>query len=266
MATTVAAESIFIGSKLRGGPSYWLVSYWSMLRWQLASFRLLLPVMAAVQLLAGVGLVLGFGLFFPAQVPPRSGLYVSTGVPVINLYLVGLVLLPQIVSQQKLAKTYDFIQSMPVPRTVAFLAWYTLTLMIGVPAMIASLVAAGIRYHQVFAVSVWAVPAILLVCLCSISVGYALGNAINQPMVTQVATQLLNFTALGFAPVCFPPEQLPGWLQAINHGLPFESMAVVVRSALTAGSADNVPAAYGVLAVWSVVCLCIAGWSVVRRT
>ena len=266
MATTLAAEPIFIGSKLRRGPSYWLASYWAMVRWQLASFRLLLPVMAAVQLLAGVGLVLGFGLFFPAHVPPRSALYVSTGVPVINLYLVGLVLLPQIVSQQKLAKTYDFIQSMPVPRTIAFLAWYTLTVLIGVPAMIATLVAAGIRYHQNFAVSLWIIPATLLVCLCSIAVGYALGNAVNQPMVTQVATQVLNFMALGFAPVCFPPEQLPGWLQAINHALPFESMAVVMRSALTAGGADNVPAAYAVLAAWSVVCLSIAGWSVGRRT
>jgi ABC-2 type transport system permease protein len=265
MATAVAAEPIFTGARLRRGPGYWLASYLSMVRWQLASFRLFLPVMAAVQLLAGVGLVLGFGLFFPAHVPPRSALYVSTGVPVINLYLVGLVLLPQIVSQQKLAKTYDFIQSMPVPRTIAFLAWYTLTLMVGVPAMIASLVTAGIRYHQVFAVSWWSIPATLLVSLCSIAVGYALGNAVNQPMVTQVATQVLNFMALGFAPVCFPPEQLPGWLQALNHGLPFESMAVVMRSALTTGSADNVPAAYAVLAAWSVVCLGIAGWSVMRR-
>lgn len=265
MAITFAAAPLFVGSQLRSGPGYWLTSYWLMLRWQLASFRLFLPLMAAVQLLAGVGLVLGFGLFFPAQMPPRSALYVSTGVTVINLYIVGLVLLPQIVGQQKMAKTYEFIQSMPVPRAVAFLAWYSLTLIVGVPAMVASLVAAGIRYHQVFTVSLWIIPATLLVCLCSIAVGYALGNAVNQPMVTQVTTQFLNFMALGFAPVCFPPEQLPGWLQAINHGFPFESMAVVMRSALTTSGTDNLPGAYAVLAIWTAICLSIAGWSVVKR-
>jgi len=236
-----------------------------MLRWQLASFRLLLPVTAVVQILAGVGFVLGCGLFFPGSVPQRSVLYLSTGVTVINLYILGLVMCPQIVGQQKMAKTYEYIQSIPVPRSVAFLAWYTLTVMVGTPAMVISLTAASIRYHESFAVSPLVVFAVLLVSLCSLAVGYALGNAISQPMVTQVLTQVLNFFVIGFAPVCIPPEQLPGWLQTLNQFLPFESMAIVMRSALTTGGGENVPGAYAVLAVWTLACLSIAGWSVVKR-
>lgn len=227
--------------------------------------RLYVPLMAAVQVLAGLGLVLGFGLFFAGPVPPRSALFVSTGVTVINLYLIGLVMVPQLVGEQKLAKTYDFLQSIPVPRAVAFLAWWSVTLMVGAPAMVASLVTAAIRYHQSFNVSLAIVPAIVLVSLTAIAIGYALGNAVNQPMVVNVMTQVLNMFAIGFAPVCFPPEQLPGWLQTLNQFLPFESMAIVMRTALTSGGSENVLAAYAVLGIWTVGCLSIAGWSVVRR-
>lgn len=240
-------------------------SYQAMIRWQLASMRLYVPLMAAVQALAGIGLVLGFGLFFPGPVPARSALFVSTGVTVINLYLIGLVLVPQLVGQQKLAKTYDFIQSIPVPRAVAFLAWWSVTLLVGAPAMIASLVTAALRYHQAFVVSPAIVPATVLVSLTALAIGYAVGNAVSQPMVTNVMTQVLNLFAIGFAPVCFPPEQLPGWLQALNQALPFESMAIVMRRALTAGGTEDVLRAYAVLGVWTLACLGIAGWSVVRR-
>jgi ABC-2 type transport system permease protein len=236
-----------------------------MLRWQLASMRLYVPLMAAVQMLAGLGLVLGFGLFFAGPVPPRSALFVSTGVTVINLYLIGLVMVPQLVGEQKLAKTYDFLQSIPVPRAVAFLAWWSVTLMVGAPAMVASLVTAAIRYHQSFSVSLAIVPAVVLVSLTAIAIGYALGNSVNQPMVVNVMTQVLNMFAIGFAPVCFPPEQLPGWLQTLNQFLPFESMAIVMRTALTSGGTENVLAAYAVLGIWTLACLSIAGWSVVRR-
>ena len=154
--------------------------------------RLYVPLMAAVQVLAGLGLVLGFGLFFAGPVPPRSALFVSTGVTVINLYLIGLVMVPQLVGEQKLAKTYDFLQSMPVPRAVAFLAWWSVTLMVGAPAMVASLVTAAIRYHQSFSVSLAIVPAVVLVSLTAIAIGYALGNAVSQPMVVDRKSTRLN--------------------------------------------------------------------------
>ena len=250
---------------LRAGPGFWVDSYVSMFRWQLAMQRMSLPAVAVVQVLAGVGFVLGFGLFFGGSMPARSALYISTGVTVINLYLVGLVLVPQVVGQQKTAKTYDYIQSMAAPRAVAFLAWWTLTLLIGVPAVIVSVTAAALRYHQAFAFSLEIVPAIALVSLCALAIGYAVGNAIGQPMVTNVVTQVLNFGAIGFAPIVIPPEQLPAWLESVNHWLPFEAMGTVMRSALTGAGDANLGAAYLSLGLWTSAFLAVAGWSVWRR-
>lgn len=251
-------------SHLRSGPAYWLDSYIAILRWQWASMRASLPTILIVQVLAGVGFVYGFGLFFGTGMPPRSALYIATGVTVINLYLVGLILLPQFVGQQKTAKTYDYILSMAAPRAVSFVAWWSITLAIGIPAVAVSVTAAAIRYHQAFILSPYIVPAVLLVSLCSLAIGYALGHAVAQPMVTNVMTQVLNFGAIGFAPVAIPPEQLPAWLQSVNQFLPFESMATIMRVALTAGS-ESVLRAYIVLGLWTCACLAIAGWSVSRR-
>jgi ABC-2 type transport system permease protein len=62
-----------------------------MVRWHLASLRMWLVTLTVVQLLAGVGFVLGISLFF-AHIPTTAALFVSTGVPVINLLTVGLIL------------------------------------------------------------------------------------------------------------------------------------------------------------------------------
>lgn len=264
MAVPAAAQSARPAS-VRSGPTYWLGSYLTMVRWQVASLRLFLPVLAAIQILAGVGFVLGFGLFFPGPVPARSALYLSTGVTVVNLYLLGLVVFPQVVVQQKLAQTYDFVQSLPVPRAVAFAAVYTVTLGAGVPAMVVSLFVAVHRYDIGLAVSPSVIPATLLVSVTSTAVGYALGHAIAMPMITQMATQVLNLFAIGFSPVLVPSDQLPHWLATLNRGLPFESMATVMRSALSTDQSGGVLGAYALLGAWSCACLLVAAGAVGRR-
>jgi ABC-2 type transport system permease protein len=236
-----------------------------MARWELAGLRMFLPLVAVVQVLLGVGLVLGFGLFMPEAVPARTVLYVSTGTPVFNLYLLGLVVMPQTTSQQRIADTYDFLQSLPVPRMVGLTTWLTVTLVAGVPGMVASLVTARLRYGFRPDVSASVVAAVLLTALTATVIGSAMAHAVPHPMVTLVLTQVLNFVALGFAPIAFPADQLPGWLATVNHVLPFESMGVTMRAALSAGPVDGVGRAYLVLAGWSVACAGLAGWALRRR-
>jgi ABC-2 type transport system permease protein len=243
------------------GPAAWLRSYLTMTRWQLASLRLNLPVLTCVEVLAGVG----YGLFFPGPVPARSALYLSAGVPVITLYIVGLVFVPQVVGQQKLAQTYDFVQSMPVPRSAGFATWYTMNLLAGAPGMVASLVAAVLRYHVALHVSWTVVPAAMVICLTSTAIGYAMGHAIPVPMLTMVLAQVLNFFTLGFSPIAFPADQLPAWLATLNRGLPFGAMGTVMRAALGAGPAGDAGGAYVLLAVWAAACLGVAAVAVTRR-
>src|SRR5665647_456775 len=81
----------------------------------------------------GVGYVLGFALFFD-EIPPGAALWVSSGVPVLNLILLGVLLGPQLVAGVKEQGGYDFVQALPVPRTAAAAPWYVVTLVGGLIA------------------------------------------------------------------------------------------------------------------------------------
>jgi ABC-2 type transport system permease protein len=267
MATfsTPVPASIQLSPGTRSGPTYWWSSYRIMLRWELASLRRFLPLIVVIQILAGMGFVLGFGLFFPRHVAPAATLYLATGVPVINLYLLGLVFGPQVVAQQKVAQTYDYLQSLSTPRAISALAWYSVTLFAGIPGVIASLLVSTLRYHISFSVSPAIIPATLLVSFTSTMMGYGLAHAIPRPMVTQVLTQAMNFFALGFSPICFPPDRLPGWLATVNRGLPFEHMGDVMRSGLTPELVTDAWKSYAILVVWACVSSALAVWAVRRR-
>jgi ABC-2 type transport system permease protein len=94
--------------EVRRGPAYWVGGYLTMLHWQLMSLRALLPLLIGIQVLVGAGFVLGIALLFE-DISPTAALFVSTGAPVMNLLMVGLILGPQLVAQQKAEHSYDFL-------------------------------------------------------------------------------------------------------------------------------------------------------------
>lgn len=247
---------------LRSGAAAWLTGYRTMVRWHLTSMRLWLVLLVMVQVLVGVGYVLAIGLFLD-EVPPVAAAYVSTGAPVFNLVLLGMLLGPQLVADMKASGGYDFLRSLPVPTTASAAAWYTVTLIGGVPPFVVTLLAARVRYPDVeLAVSPAVVGAVLLVVFTGTMVGYALAYAIVDPKVTQLVTQVLVFALLGFAPIVVPAQQMPDWLVTVNDWLPLSHMATVVRDALTDGLVTaDVGRAYLVLAVWALA----AGAAAVRE-
>jgi ABC-2 type transport system permease protein len=176
-----------------------------------------------------------------------------------------LVLGPQLVGNHKVAGTYDFLWSLPVPRTTQTAAWLTVNSIIAVPGMVAALIIADWRYDLSLQVSWTVVPAVLLTIGTATLIGYAFAHAIPKPMVTQMITQLLIFMILGFSPINFPPENLPGWLVSVNQWLPFQHMAAVIRDSLTEGLVENVGTSYVILAVYAVVSALVAAWVIGRR-
>ena len=240
-----------------------LRDYVSMLRWHLAGIRLWLVLLTLVQVLAGVGFVLGIPLFF-RRIPTSAALFVSTGVPVINLLLVGLIFGPQVVAMQKNAGNYEYVRTLPVSRAVNAAAWSTVCLGAGIPAMIISLVVAEIRYGLDLQISPMIVPAVLLTSFAGTMIGYAIAHAIGNPMATQLISQLLVFVIFGFAPILYPVSQMPGWLATLNGWLPFRQMAVIVRAALTPMPGSPVGTAYLVVGAWTVVTAGLAGWALGR--
>jgi ABC-2 type transport system permease protein len=249
---------------LRRGVPYWLDSYWALTRWHLAGLRMWVMLLVVIQIMAGAGFVLGIGLFF-AHIPAIVALYVCTGVPVINLIMIGLILGPQLVAEQKLQQSYDFVRSLPVPQTAAAMAWYTVCLLAGLPAVVVSLLIAEARYGISLTVSPAIVPAVLLTAFTGTMIGYGLGHAVPNPMVTQLVTQLLVFAIFGFTPILFPAWQLPHWLATLNWWLPFGHMAVIVRDGLTAGLVTGVASSYLIVAAWAGLGSAAAAWALGRR-
>ena len=238
--------------------------YRSLLHWHLASLRIWLALLVAVQALSGVGFVLGISLFFK-HVPASAAVFVSTGVPVINLLLVGLILGPQLVADQKVRGGYEYLRVLPVSRPVDALAWYTVCLAGGVPAMVVSLGAGVLRYNLDLRISPAVIPAVALTSFTATMFGYALAHAISQPMATRLVTQLLVFLVFGFAPILFPITQMPRWLGTLNWWFPFRHMADVMRAALVPGPHPVLATSYIVLGVWSVACAALAGRALARR-
>lgn len=249
---------------LRRGPRYWWHSYRMMVRWELTGLRLVLPVTVMVQILSGAGFVLALGLFF-GQVPPRAALFVSTGVLVVTLVTIGLVLGPQLIAQQKAEQTYDFLWSLPVPRTTAALAWVTTNLILGIPGMAVALAVALLRYDLDLHVSPAVVPAVLLTLFTGTMIGYALAHALGNPMLIAAITQLLIFVIIGFSPINFPADQLPGWLAALHRWLPLAPMADTVRAGLTVGVIGDVTRSYLVLGAWAAASVAVTAAVLGRR-
>ena len=235
-----------------------------MARWELGSLRLLLPLIVAMQIVIGGGFALGIGLLFDG-IPMRNALYLSTGVAVVTLITVGLVLGPQLVSNHKAAGTYEFMWSLPVPRTTQAAAWVAVTGVIALPGMAAALLIAQWRYDLPLRISPRLVPAVLLTIVGATMIGYAFAHAIRRPMTTQLITQLLIFMILGFAPINFPPENLPGWLAEVNRWLPFQPMAEVIRDGLTEGIVAGVERSYALLGTYTVLAVIATTWILGRR-
>jgi ABC-2 type transport system permease protein len=235
-----------------------------MCAWDLAALRLYLPVLSAVLILQGAGFVLGVGLLF-SRMPASAALFLATGAPVMNLITAGLIFEPQLVAEQRIRGSYEFIQSLPVPRSAAALAWYSVALLTALPAVILTLLTGLARYHLHLAITPMIVPAVMLSCLTGVLIGLAVAHGVTAPMVANLISVTLIFVMTGFSPVAFPASQLPGWLEAANRWLPFGSMATIVRAALVPGGQPGAARAYLVVAAWAAGSALVLAWAQGRR-
>jgi ABC-2 type transport system permease protein len=248
----------------RAGPGYWLSSLWWMLRFDFGQARPWAATMVLVQVLMGSGMALMYGFFYP-QVTPVIAAYIATGTPALALIPLGFVMLPGQVGQQKLAGTFDFIWSLPVPRTAQAMSTFLLYTLLSLPGMVLALVVAVFRYGVTLSISPEIAPAAVLCSLMAVSVGFGMALAIPDPMITNVITNTLVFVVLLFSPIVFPPGNLPGWLFAVHRALPFYNMAVVIRAGLTHGLVTGVTQSFLILAAWTVAGSAVTAWAVGRR-
>jgi ABC-2 type transport system permease protein len=248
----------------RVGLGHWVRSYLAMLRWEVVGSRLVLPLLVIVQILAGAGFVIGFGLLIP-DVDGSMALYLSTGAVVMSLILIGLIVTPQIVAQQKLDGSYEFMWSLPVPRSAASAASVTLAALVAIPGVLAALLVAVWRYDVTFTVAPTVVPAFVLTLACGSLIGAAVAHSLDKPQLTLLISQLTIFFVIGFSPVSFPIDRLPTWLAKLHEYLPIYPMAMAVRSSLTEGLVVMTTRYWVVLLLWTLAAGVVTGIVLVRR-
>jgi ABC-2 type transport system permease protein len=225
-----------------------LTDYALLVQWQARKMSWLLPLIIGVQTVLAIGIIVGFGFLFP-EVDPETALFLSTGAPTLLLLVIGLVLVPQMVSEAKNEGTYDWMRALPVPRMAFLAADATVWFLSMLPGLVVALAVARWHYQLDLSISPMVVVAVLLVGLTATGVGYAIASFV-PPMITLLLTNLLLFVALMFSPVNFPAERLPGWLQGIHEVLPITAMAEVMRATLAQNDFDLTAAPFLVLAIW----------------
>jgi ABC-2 type transport system permease protein len=240
-----------------------LRSYRLLVTWQARRMKMFLPLGIVVQALFSFGIVAGYPLLFPAM-DRTTILYLASGGPAVSLITVGLVAVPQLVSQARTEGTLDYMRTLPILRVVYLLADMTVWLVVVVPGVAFAVVVAAIRFGLDLHVSPLVVPAVLLVVLTATSVGYAMASLL-PPLVAQMASQILVVFILMFSPLNFPADRLPDWLAAIHRVLPIQAMGEVMRGTLAPDAFPLTLGAVALLAAWCVATFAASSLVLTRR-
>ncbi len=240
-----------------------LRSYGIMVKWQALSSKPMLPLNLVVQLMIAAGFIIGIGFFYP-EITPNTARYLTTGAPTISLLMVGLVLLPQIISMARTEGTFEYIWSLPVPRLVYVAADATIWILVSLPGVILSVILGSAYYHFGLHISPLAIPAVILIAMAGIFLGYSIAHGAPKPQMAQLATQVIVFAIMIFSPVMYPMEQLPGWLAAVHRVLPVKYMADLSRGTLTDLNV-NLGLAFAVVGGWCLFGLAATAVLIRRR-
>lgn len=246
------------------GAQRWFRSYSMMMRFDVRGLGPWLSIAIVVQILMGAGMAIMYG-FYLGDLPEIAKVFLATGVPALALIPIGFVMVPNMVGQQRIAQTYDFIWSLPVPRLAAAASTFTVFTLIAIPGVAASL-GVGVWNYGIDLQLSWAlIPAVLLTSLMSTSVGFGMAHAIENPVVVNFVTNMIIFFVLLFSPIVIPITQFPDWLAALHRVLPFYHMAVVIRDSLSSGLVTDVATSYVALTLWTVAGWTATAWVIGRR-
>ncbi len=242
------------------GPDHWWSSYLAMLRFDIASQRTWLPMFILTQVLFGTGMAIIYGFYIGPAMSHAAALFIVSGAPALAAIMAGLIGVTTMVTERKTAGTWDFIWSLPAPRSAAVASTFTVYTAMTIPGIVATLALAAWRYGLRLSVSPMTVPAFILASLMVTSMAFGMALAIRDPLVTNVIVNSLIFVILLFSPVVYPITQLPGWLAAVHRVLPIYYLAQILRASVTTGLVHDVTTSYAVLAAWTV-----AAWVATAR-
>lgn len=247
------------------GAGFWFHSAALMVEWNLTRMRLVLPGLVLVQIATSIGLVVGLSLLYE-NISPQQALHLGTGAVAIAVVMVGVVTGPQLIAEQRLSGSADWLASLPVPRSASAAAATMFNVIVALPGAATALIAARIRFEVGLSINPRLVPGVLTALVCGSLIGYAYAHLLGDAKVVALVAQVLVFIVFGFSPVAYPPANLPGWLATVHIYLPFVHMADVIRAGLTSGLVENLTRSYLVLVAWTIVAAAGASWALGRRS
>jgi ABC-2 type transport system permease protein len=213
-----------------------LRAYRLLVTWHLEAVIIVMIVLLPIQFLLSGLLAIGLGYLVPG-IDPATAAYLSTGAPTVSVLLVGMVVLPQQQSQEKLNGGSDFYRTLPASPAVRLAAQLTPHLVSSVPGAFLSLLVAAAYFDFSLQLGPEVIIALMCVALCGAAIGNAVATVSPHPIATTVITNILLFFVMLFSPINYPIERLPGWLESLHRVLPIEAMAELVRASLTDATA-----------------------------
>lgn len=189
-------------------------------------------MIAVVNVAMTLGLVLGIGYIVP-NISKVTATYITTGTATQTLVNVGLVMLPQMLSESKQVGRLDFLLTLPISREAYLLSQVTAVGLFALPGVAFAVAFGWWNYDLSFHVDPLVVVVAILAVLSLAGAGVAMAIISPHPQVTNAVTQLVIFYVLFFAPVLVPSEQLPWLLQKTALVMPPTYAADAVRATLT---------------------------------
>lgn len=240
-----------------------LRDYRLLVNWQALRMKGFLPLAIVVQAVFALGILIGYPLLFPS-LDSGTILYIATGAPAITLITMGLVAVPQVVSQARTEGTLDYMRGLPIARLTYLLADLTIWLVIVLPGVALAIAIAVWWFALHIDVSPLVIPGLLLIALTCSSVGYAIASLLPQQIAVLI-TQVLVVFVLMFSPLNFPVERLPSWLATIHILLPIQAMGQIIRGTVASNVFPLTIQPWIVLSVWCLVGFGITYWAMTRR-
>ncbi|MCL1935502.1 MAG: ABC transporter permease [Defluviitaleaceae bacterium] len=203
---------------------------WGLIKWSLIRHKFLLPSIIIMQSFMSFMLVYGIALFI-GDISDTDAMYLATGTIVINIISTGCVIAVQNILQSKQNGLFEYQKTLPVTRSSILLSEIIIWTVIGLPGIIASIVASMTRFDLQINFSLLSILMLLIVILTMINVGFSI-TYYFKPQVAVQLTQVIIFGSLMFSPISFPSYRLPNWLVTIQEFFPFLSSANILRGSL----------------------------------
>jgi ABC-2 type transport system permease protein len=231
---------------------------------QLRAMRQELVFIAIIQVALTAGLVLGFGYIIP-DISRLSATYLVTGTATQSFVTVGLVMLPQFLSQAKAEGRFDYMMTLPIAREAYLLAQVTVVGIAALPGVALALAFGDWHYGLSLSPDPLVVLVMVLAVLSLAGVGVALAVIVPHQQAVNAITQLIIFYVLFFAPVILPASQLPAFLRHTADFMPPSYAADAVRATLTDLPGTHLGRSLAVMSAFAVVSLAMASLAVRRR-